>query len=58
MNNVANEDDEEALELEVHEGEMLNYTMQKILLAPRFEEDNQCNKISEHVAPSKIRCAT
>lgn len=39
------EDDKEALELQVDEGEMLNCIVQKIVLSPKFENDNQCNKI-------------
>lgn len=42
---VEGEDDEKALELEVNKCEMLNYIMQKLLLAPKYKEDNQRNKI-------------
>ena len=42
---VEDEDDEQALELEADEGETLNCTAQKILLVPKYEEDNQFNKI-------------
>ena len=45
VNDVENEGDKEALELEADEGELLNCIVQKILLAPKFEEDNQHNKI-------------
>lgn len=31
--------------MEVGEGKLLNCIMQKILLAPKFEKDNQRNKI-------------
>lgn len=52
VNDVVDKIDEEALELEVNEGEILNYIVQKIFLVPKFEEDNQRN----NVAPSIIRC--
>ena len=45
VNDIEDESDEEALGLEVDEGELLNCIVQKILLVPKFEEDNQCNKI-------------
>lgn len=45
MNDVEDGDDEEALELEVDERELLNCIMQKILLALKFNDDNQRKKI-------------
>ena len=39
MNDIKDGDDNEALELEANGGELLNYIVQKILLAPKFEED-------------------
>ena len=45
VNDIKDEGGENALELEADEGELLNCIVQKILLAPKFEEDNQSNKI-------------
>lgn len=45
INIIENGNDEEALELKANEGEMLSCIVQKILLALKFEEDNQGNKI-------------
>lgn len=46
VNNVVKDmDDEEALELEADDREFLNFILQKIFLALRFEKDSQRNKI-------------
>lgn len=38
-------DDKKALELEISERKMLNCIVYKFLCTPKFEEDNQQNKI-------------
>ena len=45
VNDIEDRDDKEAFELKVDERELVNYIVQKILLALKFEEDNQHNKI-------------
>lgn len=45
VNDIEDRDNEKALELEADEGEFLNCIIQQILLAPKFEEDTQRNKI-------------
>lgn len=45
INIIENGNDEDALELKANEGEMLSCIVQKILLALKFKEDNQGNKI-------------
>lgn len=45
VNDIEDRDNEKALELEADEGEFLNCIIQKTLLAPKFEEDTQRNKI-------------
>lgn len=45
VNDIEGRDNEKALELEADEGEFLNCIIQKTLLAPKFEEDTQRNKI-------------
>ena len=42
---VVDKDDEEALGLEADEGEKLTGIVQKILLATKYKEENQRNKI-------------
>lgn len=45
INDIEDRDNEKALELEADDGEFLNCIIQKILLAPKFKEDTQRNKI-------------
>ena len=45
VNDVEDIYDEEVLELKADDGELLNYIVQKNLLALKFEDDNQHNKI-------------
>ena len=45
VNDIEDKDNEKALELEADEGEFLKCIIQKNLLAPKFKEDTQRNKI-------------
>lgn len=45
INDIEDRDNEKALELEADDGEFLNCIIQKNLLAPKFKEDTQRNKI-------------